>query len=464
MPAYRRIVTSVPAVHVVLHGVVLAVLLAVCLSRPAPRPENDALRYIILGVNLYAHGVLSDAPYRPDVSPPPSLPNGGPLIAPEIALAMAMDGTTRHSLLCFETGEQCEFRIPGLRVLHAVELWIFLICLWLVACRILGRPWSAWAVVGAALLCQEMIEARALVLTESLFLGVLGPFLWAWMRWLARRDSVRDAALLGLSLAVICLVKPVFMILVPVLPLAALPLPILRRGASPVSWRTSMAGLAYAAVILAVLGGVMAYHHACCGVAALSSPRSLEETFAARVGFNAMSWREWLVGWIYFLPDFGDGLARSLFPRQDWVKLGWEAGGYLANGTGELIRQARAAAPDGAVVRHLIEIYVLPDVAWHSVVSLLMLWRGIFIGKLWGLVALPFVLWLATRVRVDRTGGDFLLLAAPLVLVAVVQAVMSVSISRYNLGLIAPYSIAFVWGIEMLARRWRSLRVPARPE
>ena len=92
----------------------------------------------------------------------------------------------------------------------------------------------------------------------------------------------------------------------------------------------------------------------------------------------------------------------------------------------------------------------------YAGVSLLLMWRGIFVGKylgLAGLISLPFTLSLTD----PRTRSCLLAIALPAFAMAAVHAAVSVSIPRYNLALVPVYACSLAWLLaHFMPAGWRS--------
>ena len=94
---------------------------------------------------------------------------------------------------------------------------------------------------------------------------------------------------------------------------------------------------------------------------------------------------------------------------------------------------------------------------WHALTTLSLAWRGLWIGRYWGIgmvLLAPFGL--AAARRAGRL-TPLLLYAAPAWIMLLVHAGASVNQERYNLALMLGGAIAAAWGILSLAAR----RMPA---
>jgi len=431
------------------------------LSKPYETPYGDEPRYIVLGANLYQHGVISNQAYDPGAMPAPGLPVGGPLTAIELAAAMAIDPATHRTFECVLTGTDCEVAFPGLRALHVVEIALFLGALWWIALKLTGREWVAWTSLGVALICKDLTFDAKRVLTEPLFLACAGAFLAAWLAVWSHPQGRMRALCLGLALAATILVKPAFQAIVP-LALLGYGLALLVPGTGR-TWRDIVpSATLFLVACFAALAPFLFYFQTCCGAFTLSNPNLLEAALSHRVAYNAMDPREWLAGWIYFLPDFGDNLAPALFPDLAQIRLGWDQNSYYIHGRDVLHAEAQAITAPEPATNYLIRTYVLGDWLWHGATSALLFWRGLFVGKLWGLIALPFFL-AYPFIAAAPNRIKYLILVVPVLAIAGLQSGISVSIPRYNLALIVPMSIAFAWSVTTFAE-WALTRTGQRAQ
>ena len=98
---------------------------------------------------------------------------------------------------------------------------------------------------------------------------------------------------------------------------------------------------------------------------------------------------------------------------------------------------------------YLLHEEVFGNITKHTLVTLPLVWRGMFISKYWGLVAI--ILFIVALVALTRRKQyDFFLYALPIWFMVGLNGFVSVSISRYNLGLIAILSIGAAWCIYTL--------------
>ncbi|KZB62729.1 hypothetical protein [Thalassospira sp. MCCC 1A02491] len=174
---------------------------------------------------------------------------------------------------------------------------------------------------------------------------------------------------------------------------------------------------------------------------AMSQGSYLVSSLSHRLAFNLMSWREWGIGWIYYLPLSG---AQRLFGAEALVALGWNEGSYYEYGRDVLDRLANEGRTILEAGAYLLSEYVFAMPIKFIAVTLLLLWRGIFVGHVVAMLAVPCVAAVMLFAKGDFwRRGMFIFL--PVFFMAAVNAALSVSLYRYNLPIIVPYSLALVW-------------------
>ena len=174
---------------------------------------------------------------------------------------------------------------------------------------------------------------------------------------------------------------------------------------------------------------------------------------AYRTAYNRMSWTEWAVAFVYWFPDVGDSIAERLFEARHYEKLGFDAGSYYAKTSLEIINEleTNTTSPDQAM-SYLLTHEILGQFFKHCMVSLPIFWRGIFIGKYWGVLGLAcFLLLMAYFPR--PTVRRLYLLSLPAWFLVGLHAFVSVNVTRYNLVLLPYYALAMVLVFTMLSKR-----------
>ena len=453
--------TGLPLLHALAGLAIVGFLVFSIYARPDASPSGDAIRYIPIGLNLADHGVFSTNSYSADEAPEPTLLQGGPLIGVELAAALSIDAATRDVFECTQSNdkdlETCRGALLGLKTVRLVELLIALGLFWLISRQVLGSAPAATCAVAIAAIMRETTEYADMAITEPLYFMLFMLFAWFLLRLADVPESRWTALGAGLALGLTTLIKPVaapLLLLVPLLLLADGWLSVQRVQPRLL---TSCAFIAGGAALIVPW---MLRNWSIVGAFGLADPAYLEAALAHRVAYNAMTGTEWAVGWIYYLPDFGDQLASALFPADMWTRLGWGDDGFYVYGRDTLISEVHEIGGDGSGVGYIMVHYILAAPLTHAGVSLLLLWRGLFVSSYLGLIAiltLPAMLWAI----VPEQRRLIAYLALPAFAIAGLNAGLSVSIPRYNVALIPLYAITLTWVLAWIIGRFPG--GPVRP-
>ncbi|WP_417625315.1 hypothetical protein [Paremcibacter congregatus] len=404
--------------------------------------QPDSSRYASAGLNIYEHGVLSRQGYREDQVPEPGLYAGGIFTAWEIALAAKLDEQTYRDLVCVAKGAvsaECGLGLSSLKAIYYVETVVFHLCMLFVGWLFFGRSlFAGWCCVIASLAFYDTFLYASSPLSESGYLMLGGLFMASWAYAYERASQWSVWALAGVFAGLLVMVKPAWLLL----PVGLLIIPV----AAFFRYRESrLLVLKSAAIFLMafilVVSPMMVRNVIELGTFSLSDTSYLVSSLSHRFAFNLMSWQEWFIGWIYYLPLSG---ARVLFGTEVLLPLGWGEQSYYQYGRDTLDALANSGRTPLEARNYLISQYVFAMPIKFIAVSLLLLWRGIFVGHLVGMVAVPSVaafMLFARKVFLWRWAYIFL----PALFMASVNAALSVSLYRYNLTIIIPYCLAMVW-------------------
>ena len=248
---------------------------------------------------------------------------------------------------------------------------------------------------------------------------------------------MRIYAVIGITLGLLTLTRPEFLYLA----LAMAGVQVLRAlVAGPAqrayAWR---GGALLVAGLVGVVGPWLYRNHTVFGDVALTSTYA-GRTLAQRVQYNRMSGAELACSFVYWLPDFGDSLARRMLPSECYRRLDFGPGSYYDDASALYQQRLREAGGEAAVVRHLLQRDVLAQPVQHALTTLALAWRGLFVAKLWGLIAvLALCVVLATRPRLRR---PLIVSSAPAWFMLLLYAAVSVAIPRYSICFIPTFSLA----------------------
>jgi len=328
----------------------------------------------------------------------------------------------------------------------------------LAAGRLTGDRRAAWLALVLVLATKMNAGYASQVLTEALAFFFL--FLFAWLLSLvatADRPTWPAAALAGLALAATVLVRPSYGLLVYFMAAALFLWALWPRRLGPVR-AAGLAG-AFTGGAFVMLAPWVARNAVVAGIAAITAGTN-ESVLIERLAYNAMTWREWAVSFVYWMPDFGDDLAKALFPRDAYIRLSWyDPGSFYSMGRGDHARTLREAAwASGDAFGYLVRNHLLDDLPKHVMVTLALAWRGMWAGKYLGVagaVLLPVCVWVLAR---RGRAASLLLWSLPSVFMLGLYAFATVNVVRYNDPLIALYALSVAVVLVYLADRLRAGR------
>ncbi len=427
------------------HALAVTLLSALCLHfmvaarAPVGAPQSDARVYVKLALGLGEFAVFGR--YDDADHPPAPAMDVAPLYPWFVAQLMKHDAPLRESLVCTITrrgndAPPCPQAFASLLWAQTTLLVVTLTLLWATAYAWAARPLCAWAAWLLALTAGIVPEYASVFLTEALTLPLGGLFTFALALLIKRHGTVWPAFMAGLALGLLSLTRPSFWYLLLAMTALSVMLVWVPR------WRRAGAAL----LLMCVMGGAVTApwllrNHAQFDRLTLSGGDYGGRSLMQRLAYNDMSLAEFGAAFIYWLPEWGDSLARALLPPSSYRRLGWDdQHAFYRQG----VARMRADMQAGVVkseVDTLLRDEVLSHPIRHTRATLALAWRGIFIGKTWGFVAwlcAAAVLWRGWQVR----NFDYLLLCAPAWFLCLFQAAVSVSIPRYNLLLLPLLALA----------------------
>lgn len=401
----------------------------------------DEVEYLTVSRNVLEHGVFSDVPFS-DKAP---APNGffAPVAPLLYAGLMKIDPELHETIACqmaHRADPRPHCRIHYSLLTRGVMAALAVLGLWgsWVLARSFGLgPVGSWIVLAVVAASGSHAYFARHFLTELPLLAVF-PFFLALLARATDPATRQRRALciaLGLAMGALALIRPSYVYQAYFI---ILTLPLLRhfRGAAPIG------GLGLGAVLWTAIGYAIAVlpwmlrNAVQLGEFALTTGYDTN-ILAQRMMYNAMSWREWWMAWIYWLPDFGDTLGVALFGLEAVRKLSLlEPTGYHYAGNPPIAEFLRARIGDAPATLGNLLPHLLAEWPKHVAVTLVMAWQGLWAGKYITFVAL-LLSPLALRVMALRGQlRGFLVVALPVLLMVGFNAFVSVSIPRYNLPLL----------------------------
>jgi hypothetical protein len=448
----------------------LALLVAtiIIVAQMAKKPPRaiyaDELQYLTVSRNLAIHGVYSDMPVTEHAPRPTAFFTP---VAPMLyGLLLKVDRQLEPTIACQfrhfrDPTSNCDIRYSLLTrgtmaVLAILGLWGS----WFVARSFGLATVGCWTVLGITAISGIHAHFARHFLTEAPLLAAFPAFLALLLHATdpAARRGVALLLGLGAALGLLALIRPSYVYQAYAVILA---IPLLRRfrGAPAVGPYGLGATLLVAAGYIATILPWMLRNALSLGEFAMTVGYDID-ILVQRMFYNDMTWAEWWRAWIYWLPDFGDNLAISLFGEDAVRRLSLlEPTGFHYAGNPPISDFLQThLGHKQATLGDLLPV-LLSDLPKHVAVSLVMAWQGLWAGKYITFVAAllaPFAL-----VRMARTGqlSGFLVAGGVVLLMVGFYAFVSVSIPRYNLPMIWISALVAAVLVEAACQRfnrWRS--------
>ncbi len=441
---------------------VAALLIGAQIAGKAPRyPAADELGYIDIALDLVTSGIYTDGSIAPEARRGAPGMFFAPAMPAYLAGLMAFEPTLLHTIACQRAaGKAARALCPAD---YGTFLWVqgalaalSLFLVWIIACQMrmpLAVAWLALLLVAAsgryAYYAVDFLTETPLILAFS---GFTAALLAA-----AARPALRRWLLVGALAGVCALIRPDYLYLAEATA-AAVAVWLWAEGRGPAgalaAAAASVAGTTFIVLPWMVRNALVLHHFALTdGYGAY--------ILAQRVSYDMMSWREWAMGWIYWLPDFGDTLAAHLFGKEAFHRLSFfPPDSFYQVGNGRFLEETAAAAAAAGQdhLSFLLDRYVLGAPFKHAAVTLVLAWRGLWVAKYYSLVGVLLSLpaW-AIAARRGQVRG-FLLLAMPGLFMLGLHAFVSVNVPRYNIVLLPFMMIAASYVLDAAAR-WLRRRV-----
>jgi hypothetical protein len=467
--------------------VILAVTFAVQRAqKPLSLSAFDQPFYLGIAHDLmltgrFTNGFMFDTP-GPDGAGPSGM-RFSPLYPALLAAAAAIDPTLRSGMGCVvathDRPDACPSASPLMRVLQFGMLTGFYLLVWWIGGRVCeaagGGRAGAWTTLGLALIAAPLLmRSVELLMTEMTCLMFCTAAIAAWLaclraaRALPRPGAVRVlpqssaarvgpqsgtaralpqsgasrpwlwAAAAGALIGLTALTRPGFLYLLPFCTLLAL-MHALPRWRAQDGWR---AAAAMAIAGAATLAPWIMRNAIVLGRAALTYGYD-SHTLVQRIAFDTMSWREYGLAFLCWLPD-GTSLGRRWIGPGACDRFGWDEQptSFYTLGLRHMLDQTlRAAGGYDHHLGYLLHTYILPHLLWHLMVSIPLALRGAYVAHWWGFVLFPVCLWV-TVAALRRQDPAYLAVALPGLFMLAFNAAVAVNQVRYNLMLVPAYAVA----------------------
>jgi hypothetical protein len=427
-------------------------------QKPLSLSAFDQPFYLGIAHDLLLTGRFTNG-FMFDVHGPAALrPSGmrfSPVYPAMLAAVATVDPVLRHGMSCVVATEDkpdaCQDTAPVMRVVQFCMLAGIFLLIWWIGGQVGGGPGMAWLSLALALgAAPGLVRYVDLLMTEMTSLLFATAAIAAWLQALRSARPRAWAAGAGGLLALAALTRPGFLYLLPFGAACAL-VPALRHRREAAGWWRAGALAAGGAAVLAPW---ILRNWAVFGRAALTYGYD-SHTLVQRIAFDTMSWREYGLAYLCWLPD-GTSLGRRYVGPGACHRFGWDEqpDSFYSLGLRHMLDETLKAA--GGYAHHLsylLHHYILVMPLWHLAVSVPLALRGAYVSHWWGFALLPVCLW-ATIVALRRGDGRYLAVALPALFMLAFNANVAVNQTRYNLLLVPAYAVAGALCLRAVSTRW----------
>jgi 4-amino-4-deoxy-L-arabinose transferase-like glycosyltransferase len=449
--------------------VAFAILSGLVLSKPARNLQDfDQVFYAMLAYDLDKYGVFSNGPFSgvdSTVTPPPPGMFFGPVYPVLVTAAIKLDPRFAEAVRCSVDAAHghgnvaaCESYVLPMRLFNTLLLAISVVALASTAALIF-RQRSIFVLSGAIAIVALSFESDifSYVMTESTIFSIYSLFMLATvLAW--RTDRTWHYVLSGLLLGLLCLTKPSFLILFPVIVgLSLLYICWLAGAGRP---RAGFQVLAFSLAFCCVVGAWVARN-----VVSVGKFGFTEEYGAAvlieRFAYNDMTAREFVQAFPYCTPGIGELAFDLVYGTDSMHRFVYHTKGSFfhvgRNRRDMLIAQYGRLDP---LIAGIIRDELRTNWWRHLLVSIPLAWCGMWAGWIASLFLIPLFAWAC--IRAVRSRQPMLpLYSLPAIVMLGLDALIGNHYTRYNLILIGPYALGAAWIISSWLpgahSRWRLL-------
>ncbi len=422
---------------------VLAAFVVIKDRRSQPAPDGYA-RY---GFALAEWGVYGAA--KSIEQPPPPDANRPPLYPAFLAAMMEISPQYRELVADYIAGRGPSDLNAGLTpyvqllITTSVAIFIFLIA------RLFGSHPAPAIIVSAVALFPIYETAYRYRISECLSIPLFAAASYLLALWfLAKHPRYWHVLLAGAVLGLLALTRTVHFYYVVPVAFAMLVVPP-KNGARSLHARALAAGILTAGLLLATAPWMM--RNLAVNQTATLGAGGSSGVFAMRAEYNQMTALEVLGGSIYWLPDFGDGLARAILPERAWRRFKFSNPDSFRQAGWKTRARFAEQYPDPAKRRRALMGYMFQNPFGHLVTMIPFTVRGLH--HLW--LFLPFAIW--GGVIAVRMGEHWTILAALSLTIAtfLLHIALTHFRARYGAPMVVGAAPLAALGLTYLWHEWR---------
>lgn len=468
-----RFGTTNLAAKICLFAVAFAILAALIVAQPTRNLQDfDQPFYVTLAYDLDRYGVFTNGPFSgvdDTVTVPPAGTFFGPVYPALVAAAMRLNPRFAAAARCSVEANNghrdistCDPYDLPMRLLNALLLALAVIAVASTAEMIFRRR-SIFPLAGACLLAAVACEAASFsyIMTESTIFAIYNVFMLVTvLAW--RSGRAAHFILSGFLLGLLCLTKPSYLILFPVI--AGLGFAYLYCFAIQPRRQALRVLIAFTLAFACVSGAWLARNAVSVGKVGFT-----EEYGAAvlieRFAYNDMTVREFFQAFPYCTPGLGEILFDPVYGTDSMHRFTYHTSASFFHVGRD--RRDRLVAQYGRLdplIPGIIGDEMRAKWWRHLLVSIPLAWCGLWAGWIASLVLVPLFVWACLR-AVQTRQPLLLFYAAPAIAMLGLDALIGNHYTRYNLILMGPYAAGAAWIMSWwlagpLGAHWRE-QVPA---
>src|SRR5580693_6794623 len=448
LPATRSAKTRL-STRIGLFVLALVTLGALIVTKPTRTLQDfDQPFYVTLAYDLDRYGTFSNGFFGAvddtAMAPAPGM-FFGPVYPALVAVMMKLDPRFAAAVRCSVEANRghrdiatCDPYDLPMRLLNALLLAIAVVAV-AAAAELMFRRRAMFVVAGLCVLAALACEAGAFsyIMTESTIFAIYSVFMLAIvMAWRSGRTG--HFILGGVLLGLLCLAKPSYLVLFPIV--AALSFVDLYWLAEPRRPHAFGRVLAFCLAFGCVAGAWVARNAVAVGKLGFTEEYGAV-VLIERFAYNDMTVREFFQAFPYCTPGLGDVVFDPVYGTDSMHRFTYHtAGSFFHVGRGRrdaLVAQYGRVDP---LISGIIRDELRTGWWRHLLVSIPLVWCGLWAGWLASLVLVPLFVWAC--VRAVRTRQPLLLFyAAPAVAMLGLDALIGNHFTRYNLILIGTYAV-----------------------
>jgi 4-amino-4-deoxy-L-arabinose transferase-like glycosyltransferase len=450
------------------------VVLAVAITTRPPKwlSDFDQSFYLTIAYDIDRHGVFSNGVFDTTDSAH-TAPRPGMFFVPGYPLlvlaVMKIDGRFAKAAECSveanygkRDGSECDVYATPIHIIHAALLALGVLAVALSGEIVFGSIrvfWLTGALATAALTAEA--DMFSFIMTESLTFSLYSiTMLFAVLAW--KRRSALHCVLGGLSLGLLCLTRPSFVILIPVLIIL---IAWRERWLTPNGrWSMWWGALAFTLGTVVVIGPWIARNHVSVGKWGLTEEYG-SAVLIERFAYNDMTASEFITAFPYCTPGLGDLAFDQIYGKDSMHRFVYHTrDSFFHVGRGRRDMLVKEYGRLDPLIRDIVLDEMRANWWRHLLVSIPLAWCGMWAGWMVSLLLIPLFGWACVRVTRQRQ-PLLLLYAAPAVVMLGLHAGMANHYTRYNLILIGPLAVGAAWLISewTLRVRWRSQALAPGP-